>query len=91
MILFSFSYIFSDNVKVKSLYFTKYSAMRAYGGVEIQLEALFASPLDRVEWPSSCDERFTPVESPSYPLARRLCGPKSRCGHYEEQYTFYLF
>jgi hypothetical protein len=44
------------------------------------------SALDTGEWSASRPSHFTPRgNSPQYPLVRRLGGPKSWCGHCEEE------
>jgi hypothetical protein len=68
----------SVKVKIKS-YLTKYHAMKAYEGMEIELHAFLTSALEGGEWSASRRGRFTPRGNTSrYPMDRRLGGPQSR-------------
>jgi hypothetical protein len=54
--------------------------MKAYWGVELQLQTFFISALVGGEWPASRPGRFTQGKSPWYLLYRSLGGPQSRYG-----------
>jgi hypothetical protein len=48
--------------------------------MEIYHRTFLTSTLHVGEWSASRPGRFTPGESPRYPLDGRLCGPQSRGG-----------
>jgi hypothetical protein len=52
--------------------------MKAYGGVDVQIQIFWTSALAGGEWLASG------LESPRYPMDRRLGGPQSRSGQYGE-------
>ena len=70
-----------NNNKVKFLLSTPRRHIR---GVEVWLHSIVTSAVDGGEWFTSRFVRFTPGKEPRYSLNRRLGGPKSRSGRFEE-------
>jgi hypothetical protein len=58
--------------------------MKMYVGVEVQLHTL-TSKLHGGEWSVSRTGRFTPGESPRYPLDRKLGGSQDQPGCGDEE------
>jgi hypothetical protein len=51
--------------------------MKVYVGMDSQIHIFLTSALAGGEWSASCPYRFTPRESPQYPLDWRLGEPQS--------------
>jgi hypothetical protein len=70
-----------DKVKILVLFLTNHHAMKAFGGVEVQLHSFFDLGI-RWRWLVSFTHRplYPQVKNPWYPLNKRLGGPQSRSG-----------
>jgi hypothetical protein len=60
-------------------------AVKAHGGIEVQLHSFLTSALDGGEWSTSRLGRFTPGKECQYPSSRRLGGSQGRSGQFTEE------
>jgi hypothetical protein len=64
--------------------------MKAYKGVEEQLQAFSITTLDGNEWSASCPGCFNPGKNPMHLLDKGLGGPQSWSGRGDDQKTSFL-
>jgi len=64
-------------------------AIKAYGGVEVQLRSFLTSALEGGEWLASCPNCFTAGESAAVTVRKRRLGRNHRrCGSFAEEENF---
>jgi len=62
-----------------------FHTMKACRGSRGQLHPLLTSSLDGGEWTTLCTRCLNPGKEPRYPLNRKLGGPQSWSGRFEEE------